>query len=89
MINKPGMVHCIYKKGVDPNDIPHFISLHYLPKYWLRAKGNLSEHNECSRLPSGQLLKRWLSEKNNSSVFWLRFRGAKRLTNVACSVNYN
>ena len=28
------------------------------------------------RLPNGQMLNRWLSEKNNSSVFRLRFHGA-------------
>ena len=28
-------------------------------------------------VPNGQMLNRWLSEKNNSSVVWLRFRGAK------------
>ena len=31
-----------------------------------------------SRLPNGQMLNRWLSKKNNLSVFWLRFWGAKK-----------
>ena len=35
------------------------------------------------RLPNGQMLNRWLSEKNNLSVFWLRFRGAKKV-NKCC-----
>ena len=32
-----------------------------------------------SRLPNGQMLTRWLSEKKNLSVFRLRFRGAKKV----------
>ena len=32
-----------------------------------------------SRLPNGQMLNRWLREKNNSSVVRLRFRGAKKV----------
>ena len=32
-----------------------------------------------TRLPNGQMLNRWLSEKNNSSVVPLRFRGAKKV----------
>ena len=35
-------------------------------------------HMTLSRLPNGQMPNRWLSEKNNSSVFELRFRGAKK-----------
>ena len=31
-----------------------------------------------ARLPNGRMLNGWLSEKNNSSVFLLRFRGAKK-----------
>ena len=34
----------------------------------------------CStRLPNGQMLNRWLNEKNNLSVVQLRFRGAKKV----------
>ena len=34
-------------------------------------------------LPNGQMLNRWLSEKNNLSVVRLRFRGAKKV-NKCC-----
>ena len=32
-----------------------------------------------ARLPNGQMLNRWFSEKNNLSVVRLRFRGAKKV----------
>ena len=32
-----------------------------------------------TRISNGRMLNRWLSEKNNSSVFRLRFRGAKKV----------
>ena len=35
-----------------------------------------------SRLPNGQMLNRWLSEKNNLSVVRLRFQGAKKEASV-------
>ena len=52
---------------------------------WFSLYNNMrSKYNTISffieaitRLPNGQMLNRWLSEKNNSSVVRLRFRGAK------------
>ena len=41
----------------------------------------ISSKEKClySRLPNGQMLNRWLSEKNILIVLWLRFRGAKQV----------
>ena len=55
--------------------------------FYIGLYGEKHEYSPClkpSCLPNGQMLNRWLSEKNNSSVFQLRFRGAKNKCCMFC-----
>ena len=87
---------CALFRKLDDQE-PHIYHPHFDPgecySTGILYKFKLSQKNLASvtvtRPPNGQMLNRWLSEKSNLSVIWLRFRGAKRVVlyikvNISC-----
>ena len=54
-------------------------SAHLMCALKYHAFSNGLHNGLYTRLPNGQMLNRWLSDKNNASVIQLRFRGAKKV----------